>query len=230
MDILIVDDDPLIAEFVRRALADEGHEVRHAEDGAAGLAAAADTPPDAVILDVLMPGMSGLEVAERLRRGHPGLPILMLTSQSGTADVVRGLDAGADDYLVKPFAVEELKARVRAIGRRADAGRPERVAVGALTLDRPNRRAYVRDQRLRLTPREFGLLECLMAKAERAVPRETLLERVWEMPFDPGSNVVDVHVARLRRKLEKADSDAVVVTVRGVGYAVSTNPAALTDA
>ena len=229
MRILIVDDDPLIAEFVRRGLQEDGHVVDVAHDGDRGRMLALTEPYDAVILDVVLPDAMGYDVARAIRAKAKDTPILMLTSKSATEDIVRGLDAGADDYLVKPFALEELKARMRALVRRGSAVRDDALEYAGLTLDRRTRRAFCAKTRMRLTPKEFSLLERFLLEPNRIIARTELLEKVWDMHFDPGSNVVDVHVARLRRKLKTVGAEASIVTVRGVGFALTDDPDAFED-
>lgn len=221
MKLLVVDDDRMLARFIQHGLQEDGHVVDVAHDGAEGRMLALVNEYDAIVLDIVMPGMSGVEVARDLRRKSRETPILMLTARSEKSDVVLGLDAGADDYLVKPFVMAELKARVRALLRRGGARRPDDLAAGSLVLHRATRRATVDGARLALTPKEYSLLEQLMLHVDEVVPRTELLEKVWDLHFDPGSNVVDVHVARLREKLRRAGADAHIAGVRGVGYVFS---------
>ena len=224
MRILIVDDDPLISEFVRRGLQEEGHVVDVAHDGEHGRMLALVEPYDALILDVVLPDAVGYDIAREIRARSKDVPILMLTSKNRTEDIVSGLDAGADDYLVKPFQLEELKARVRALVRRGGAVRDDTLAFAGVTLDRKTRRAFVDTNRLKLTPKEFTLLERFLLAPGKTLTRTELLEKVWDITFDPGSNVVDVHVARLRRKLRSARAAPAIVTVRGVGFALTDDP------
>ncbi|MGH7444652.1 MAG: response regulator transcription factor [Longimicrobiales bacterium] len=229
MRLLIVDDDPLIAEFVRRGLQEEGHVVDVAHDGEHGRMLALVEPYDALILDVVLPDAMGHDIAREIRARNKDVPILMLTSKSRTEDIVSGLDAGADDYLVKPFQLDELKARVRALVRRGGAVRDDTLDFAGVTLDRKTRRAFVDKSRLKLTPKEFTLLERFLLSPEKTLTRTDLLEKVWDIHFDPGSNVVDVHVARLRRKLRSAKATPAIVTVRGVGFALTDDPSAFDD-
>jgi DNA-binding response OmpR family regulator len=230
MRILIVDDDPLIAEFVRRGLQEEGHVVDVAHDGEHGRTLALVEPYDAVILDVVLPDAMGYDIARAIRAQKSDVPILMLTSKNRTEDIVSGLDSGADDYLVKPFVLDELKARVRALVRRGGAVRDDIISYGGVRLEPKTRRAFIGERRLRLTPKEFVLLERFLLAPERTLTRTELLEKVWDIHFDPGSNVVDVHVARLRRKLRTAEeSTPAIVTVRGVGFALTSDPGAFDD-
>jgi DNA-binding response OmpR family regulator len=229
MRILIVDDDPLICEFVRRGLQEEGHVVDVAHDGQHGRMLALVEPYDALILDVVLPDAMGYDIAREIRSKSKDVPILMLTSKNRTEDIVSGLDSGADDYLVKPFVLDELKARVRALVRRGGAVRDDTLAYAGVTLDRKTRRAFVDGTRIRLTPKEFTLLERFLLAPGSTLSRTELLEKVWDITFDPGSNVVDVHVARLRRKLRTAKASASIVTVRGVGFALTDDPDSFVD-
>lgn len=208
----------MFAELIRRALREDRYIVDVAYDASEGRALAFVNDYDAIILDVMLPDGSGLQIVHELRREGRDTPVLLLTGKNATADVVRGLDAGADDYITKPLDLSQFAARVRALVRRGGARRLERVDCGTLSLDRLERRALNGTGELLLTPREFTLLEFLMINSERTVRRSELLAKVWEMDFDPGSNVVDVHIARLRGKLRKAGSSARVVTVRGTGF------------
>jgi DNA-binding response OmpR family regulator len=173
---------------------------------------------DLVVLDVMLPKKNGLQVAAELRREGRKTPILMLTARDATEDVVRGLDAGADDYLTKPFKFDELLARVRALVRRGGAGRTEILSYGPIELDRLKHRVRVGGKKLDLTPKEFQLLEHFLLRPEEVVRRTDLLEKVWDLHFDPESNVVDVHVGNLRRKLRAVASMDLIQTVRGVGF------------
>ena len=218
MKVLVVDDDRMLARFIEHGLQEEGHVVDVAHDGQQGRTLALVNDYDALVLDVVMPGMSGLEIAHDLRRRGRQTPILLLTGRADKSDVVLGLDAGADDYLVKPFVMAELKARVRALLRRGGARRPDDLALGSLVLHRATHRATSESTAIPLTPKEYALLEQLMLRAGEVVPRTELLEKVWDLHFDPGSNVVDVHVARLRDKLRRAGASARIDGIRGVGY------------
>jgi len=216
--ILVVDDDSRLAASIRRALAYEGHRVTLAADGPSALKAARDSVPDLVILDVMMPGMDGIEVCRRLRAGSDGLPILMLTARDSIGDRVTGLDSGADDYLVKPFAYEELVARVRALLRRAAPAHSETLAFADVVLEVGAHEARRGDRTLALSALEFGLLEHFMRHPRLVLSREALLDAVWGMGAETASNVVDVYVGYLRRELESAGEPRLLQTVRGVGY------------
>lgn len=218
MRILLLEDDQETAEALVKGLAQEGHEVSAARDVESARAWTSKTAFDAAVLDVMVPGGSGYDVLAELRSREPRVPVLMLTARGAVEDRVAGLDQGADDYLVKPFSFAELAARVRALGRRPQ---PEatRLSLGALELDLLQRSAHVGETRLELTQTEFALLAALLRGSGDAVSRRELLREVWGLRFDPGTNVVDVHVNRLRRKLEDAGLASAVRTVRGQGYA-----------
>jgi DNA-binding response OmpR family regulator len=218
MRILVVEDDRKVAGFIEMGLREEGYAVDLARDGDEAIVLAHVNDYDAILLDLMLPKKNGLQVAAELRREGRTTPILMLTARDATEDVVRGLDAGADDYLTKPFKFDELLARLRALVRRGGATRVERLTAGPLELDRLKHQAYVGGRSLDLTPREFQLLEHFMMHKDDVVRRTELLEKVWDMHFDPESNVVDVHVGNLRRKLREAGYDGLIKTVRGVGF------------
>jgi two-component system copper resistance phosphate regulon response regulator CusR len=221
MRILVVEDDRKVARFVRQGLEEEGHAVDVAADGEEGTLLAHVNPYDVLVLDVQLPKKNGLQLAAELRREGATVPILMLTARDATEDVVRGLDSGADDYLTKPFAFDELVARVRALGRRgAAAVAGATLHFADVELDRLHHRASRGGRPLDLTPREFRLLEHFLARPDKVVSRTELLEKVWDMSFDPESNVVDVHVSNLRAKLEEGGRLRIIQTVRGVGFAL----------
>ena len=214
--VLVVDDDALVRRMLTRSLVAEGFEVEHVADGGAALAAAEASAPDLVVLDVTMPGLDGLAVCRRLRANGLRGSIIMLTARDAVADRVAGLEAGADDYLVKPFAVEELVARLHALGRRGrDDG--DRLAYGDLVLELSTRTAQRGGQAVSLTARESALLELLLRNARVVVPRERAIEEIWREAAVP--NVVDRYVARLRRKL---GDPPLIHTVRGVGFMLRT--------
>jgi two-component system OmpR family response regulator len=221
MRVLIVEDDSRAARFLRQGLEEEGHRVDVAADGEEGLHLGLLTPYDVIVLDIMLPRRDGLSVAAELRRQGITTPILMLTGRDTTADVVRGLGAGADDYLSKPFDFDELVARVRALGRRQATGGPHGLLrVGDLELDRVRRTVRRGQRRIDLPPREVRLLEHLMLHADQVLTRTNLLEKVWDMNFDPGTNVVEAHISTLRRKLEEGGEPRIIHTARGVGYAL----------
>jgi DNA-binding response OmpR family regulator len=220
MKILIVEDDRKVAGFIEQGLREEGYAVDVARDGEEATTLAHVNDYDAILLDLMLPKKNGLQVATELRREGRRTPILMLTARDATEDVVRGLDAGADDYLPKPFRFDELLARLRALTRRGGAARLDRLVFGPLELDRLKHKAYAGGRLLDLTPREFQLLEHFMLNPENVIRRTELLEKVWDMHFDPESNVVDVHVGNLRRKLRESGCDGLLQTVRGVGFSL----------
>ncbi|MFN2629031.1 MAG: response regulator transcription factor [Gaiellaceae bacterium] len=221
MRILVVDDEPAVRDSLRRALALEGYEVELAVDGAQALERLRDgETTDAVVLDVLMPGVDGLEVARRLRSQGSRVPILMLTARAEVEDRVAGLDAGADDYLVKPFALEELHARVRALLRRSGAGEGEPLRFADLELDPRTHEVRRGGEPVELTRTEFALLELFLVNPRQVLTRSVIFERVWGFDFGPSSNSLDVYIGYLRRKTEAGGRPRLIHTVRGVGYAL----------
>jgi DNA-binding response OmpR family regulator len=222
MHLLVIEDDPRLSRLLKRLLEDDRHVVELATDGESGLEIAEDAPGiECVILDIGLPDMSGLDVARRLRAAGSDVQILMLTARDTVGDRVTGLDAGADDYLVKPFAFEELSARLRALGRRgpdADGHRrtQPRLTVGAITLDETARRVTVGDRTVDLSPREFSLLECLLRHPGQTLTRDQLLDQAWPFGVVVTPNAVDAYVHYLRDKL--GDGGRQIQTVRGVGY------------
>ena len=221
MKILVVDDERAVRDSLRRALELEGYEIELAEDGVEALDALENgEEPDAVILDVLMPKMAGLVVCRRLRRTGSRLPVLMLTARVDVDDRVAGLDAGADDYVTKPFALEELLARVRALLRRAHDDGTEKLAFGDLELDPGTREVRRGDEPIELTRTEFSLLELFMRNPRQVLTRSVIFERVWGYDFGFGSNSLDVYIGYLRRKTEAGGKPRLIQTVRGVGYAL----------
>jgi two-component system response regulator MprA len=221
MRILVVDDEPAVRTALRRALEQAGYEVDLAGDGADALAAVAARPPDAVVLDVLMPALDGLETCRRLRADGNEVPVLMLTARDAVSDRVAGLDAGADDYLVKPFALEELLARLRALLRRTGPGDQEgRIRVEDLTMDVAAHTVHRGDRPIALTRTEFALLELFMRNPRQVLTRDLIHERIWGYDFGPDSNALGVYVGYLRRKLEAGGEPRLIQTVRGVGYAL----------
>jgi two-component system response regulator MprA len=219
--ILVVDDERAVRESLRRALELEGYEIALADDGLAALEALeAGGEPDAMILDVLMPGLDGLEVARRVRRGGSRLPILMLTARVEVNDRVAGLDAGADDYVTKPFALEELLARVRALLRRTHEDGTDKLVFADLELEPGTREVRRHGEPIDLTRTEFSLLELFMRNPRQVLTRSVIFERVWGYDFGFGSNSLDVYIGYLRRKTEAGDRPRLIQTVRGVGYAL----------
>lgn len=219
MKILIVDDDAKLAELIRRALAEEGHVVDVEIDGAAGERAAASGSYDAIVLDVMLPTIDGIAVARALRAARVATPILMLTARDTEADTIAGLDAGADDYLRKPFAFGELFARLRALVRREPVvSKTTSLRVGDVVMDLATRVVTRRERRIALTARETAFLEFFMRRAGHVVTRRMLEDALWERDRDSGSNVIEVYVRRLRAKLALDGEPAMLHTVRGAGY------------
>jgi two-component system OmpR family response regulator len=219
MNILVIEDDSETAALIREALASQGHAVELAADGSAGLSLASSRKYDVAIVDRMLPGLNGLSLVKRLRaRGTP-TALLFLTNVGGIDDRVEGLEAGGDDYLVKPFAMTELLARVNALGRRP-SGSETVLRVNGLELDLIKRSVVREGRAIDLQPREFRLLECLMRHAGRIVTRTMLLEMVWDFHFDPKTNIVETHVSRLRAKVDRGFRHDLIHTVRGSGYSL----------
>jgi two-component system response regulator MprA len=224
--VLIVEDDPAVRESLERSLAFEGYDVVTADDGQAGLAAIGHHRPDVVVLDLQLPRLDGLEVLRRLRASGDAVPVLMLTAREGTRDRVTGLDAGADDYLPKPFALEELLARLTALVRRVRAteGSGETLVVGDLRMVVPSREVTRAGQPVELTRTEYELLELFMLHPRQVLTRTQILRDVWGYGHDPGSNTLEVYIGYLRKKLEGAGASRLLHTVRGVGYVLRAQP------
>ncbi len=222
MKVLVVDDEAAVRESLRRALRLEGYEVELASDGAEALERleGESAQPDAVVLDVLMPGTDGLEVARKLRQDGNSVPILMLTARAAVDDRVAGLDAGADDYLVKPFALEELHARLRALLRRTDGATEDVLRFADLELSSSTREVSRGGDKIELTRTEFSLLELFLLNPRQVLTRSLIFERVWGYDFGYGSNSLDVYIGYLRRKTEVSGKPRLIQTVRGVGYAL----------
>jgi two-component system, OmpR family, response regulator MprA len=219
MEILVVDDEPAVRDSLDRALRLEGYKVELAADGGEALEALAGDSPDAVVLDLMMPRVDGLEVCRRMRAAGDRTPVLVLTARDGVADRVKGLDAGADDYLVKPFALDELLARLRALLRRSGAGAPGQVLRFAdLLLDPVAHQVKRGGREIELTRTEFSLLELFLLHPRQVLTRSVIFERVWGYDFGPDSNSLEVYVSYLRRKLEADGEPRLLHTVRGVGY------------
>jgi two-component system response regulator MprA len=218
--VLVVEDDRSVRDALVRALTFEGYDVQHAADGTEGLDAVRRLQPDVVILDVLMPNLDGLSACRRLRAGGDRTPVLMLTARHEVSDRVAGLDAGADDYLVKPFALDELFARVRALMRRTSVagGDAATLRVADLALDPAGRRAWRGERELELTKTEFDLLELLMYNAGIVLSRDQIYQQIWGYDFETSSKSLDVYISYLRRKTESGEESRVIHTVRGVGY------------
>ena len=220
--VLVVDDDPAVRSAIARALRVD-YDVDEAEDGADALAQHSSTPFDAIVLDLLMPQVGGLEVSRTLRRRGDGVPVLVVTARDAVDDRVEGLDAGADDYLVKPFAIEELRARLRALLRRSGAG-DESLRYADVSLDPSTREVFRGERRLQLTRTEFNLLELLLRNPKQVLTRSQIYERVWGYDFGATSNALWVYIGYLRRKLEEGGEPRLLHTVRGVGYALREEP------
>jgi two-component system response regulator MprA len=221
MRLLVVDDDRGLRDVLRRALTLAGYEVVLSETGAEALGTVASSVPDAVVLDVGLPDIDGLEVCRALRHDGNRVPVLMLTARDAISDRIDGLDAGADDYLVKPFDIDELKARIRALLRRAREGDMDGgLSFADLRLDPARHGVSVGEEFVELTRTEYQLLELLMLNPRRVLPHSTIYERVWGYDFGPSSNALRVYIGYLRRKLEDAGAGALIHTVRGVGYAL----------
>ncbi len=218
MRILLIEDEPRVARFIKRGLGEEGHVVDVALDSAEGLALAHVSQYDVIVLDVMLPRRSGFHVASQLRSEGDATPILMLTARDTAADMVHGLDVGADDYLTKPFEFEVLLARLRALGRRTRLIVDDTLRFSDLELDRLQHVVRRAGSVVALTPTEFKLLEALMRRPGEVVRRSELMDRVWGMSFDPGTGLVDVHIANLRSKLESGGRPRLITTVRGIGF------------
>jgi two-component system, OmpR family, response regulator len=216
--VLVVEDDPKMAALLRRGLAEEGHSADIAGNGDEAVWMAESVAYDAIVLDLMLPGRDGFEVCRQLRSDGVWSPVLMLTARDAVEDRVAGLDAGADDYLRKPFSFAELLARLRALQRRGSAERPTIVEVGELRLDPATRQVWRGDVEIKLSAKEFNLLEAFMNRPEQVLSRDRLLEHAWDFAYEPRSNVVDVYVRYLREKIDRPFGRASLETVRGLGY------------
>src|SRR5512145_2737553 len=215
--ILVIEDDEAILKLLRRGLAYDGYTVDTATEGQTGLLLARDTPPDLVILDLMLPGIDGLEVCRRLRAGGP-VPIIILTAKDSVNDRIIGLDMGADDYLVKPFELDELLARIRALLRRAQPSRPQVLRFADLSLDTGTRQALRGDRNISLTAKEYELLELFLRHPRQVLTRDMIFDRVWGYDFGGESNIIEVYIRYLRKKLETSAEMRLLHTVRGMGY------------
>lgn len=220
MRVLVVEDQSKTAAFIRKALVAEGCAVEVLDNGEAVMSAVSDAPFDAIVLDIMLPGRDGLSVLRQLRESQIRIPVLLLSARGEVDERIDGLNAGADDYLPKPFVVAELVARVRALGRRVSEPPPAVLKVGGLTLDLVKRQASREGKVIELAAREFRLLETLMREPGRIYSRMELLEKAWDYRFDPGTNVVDTYVSRLREKIDSGFSTKLVHTIRAVGFAI----------
>lgn len=221
--ILVIEDDEAIVKILKRGLAYEGYQVDAAYDGESGLVTARTLSPDLIILDWMLPGMDGLEVCQRLRAGG-NIPILILTAKDTVQDRILGLDAGADDYMVKPFDLDELLARVRALLRRTQQDRAPILSFTDLTLDTSSRQATRQGRTISLTAKEYDLLELFLHHPRQVLTRELIFDRIWGYDFGGESNVLDVYIRYLRQKLELNGEPRVLYTVRGVGYVLRETP------
>ncbi|WP_204103940.1 MULTISPECIES: response regulator transcription factor [Spirulina sp. CCY15215] len=218
--ILVVEDEAKLAQFIELELKYEGYEVTVANDGLSGLSTARESQPDLIILDWMLPGIPGIEICQRLRTTGDKVPIILLTAKDEVNDRVKGLDAGADDYIVKPFSIEELLARVRAALRRTKEQETNLLQFSDLKLNRSSREVFRGSRRIELTAKEFDLLEYLLAHPRQVLTRDQILERVWGYDFMGDSNIIEVYVRYLRLKLEAEGESRLIQTVRGVGYVV----------
>jgi DNA-binding response OmpR family regulator len=218
MLILIVEDEPAIARFLERGLNAHGHRVLCAYDGEEGTRLAVEEPVDFVLLDISLPRLDGREVLRRIRLRRPDLPVLMLTARDDTRNKVGALDAGADDYLTKPFVFEELLARIRALTRRSGQPAAAQIQTDDLRIDLLSRHAWRKDKRIDLSSREFALLEYFMRHNGQVLSRQQILSAIWDYDFEPASNVVDVYVRHLRNKVDPPDGPSSIQTIRGAGY------------
>jgi two-component system response regulator MprA len=216
--ILLVDDDPRITDLLRRVLAYEGYSTASAASGTEALNRTLERPPDLIVLDIMLPGLDGLEVAQRLRAAGDQVPILLLTARDLVADRVKGLETGADDYLVKPFAPEELVARVKALLRRSQEERQEVLRSADVELDTGTRVAHRGARAIELSPTEYELLALFLRRPRQVLTREIILDRVWGLDFEGSSNVMEVYIGYLRAKLEAEGKPRLIHTIRGVGY------------
>ena len=220
MRILVVEDETKIAAFIRKGLTEQGMSVDVCDDGNEAYQLAKATPYDLIVLDIMLPGRDGLSILRNLRREGNSVPVILLTARSEPFERVEGLEVGADDYLTKPFYIDELVARIRTVVRRAAGQGTNLYQVEDLTLNLSSREVRRGDTVIELTPREFSLLECLVRAPGRVLSRVQICEHVWNYDFDPGTNLVDVYVQRLRSKIDKGRSRKLIHTVRGVGYKI----------
>lgn len=224
MRLLIIEDEKKTAALLTSALEHEGFDVTHASDGETGLRLALNETFDAVVTDIMLPGMDGLSLVREIRKQGHSTPVVMLSARAEVEQRVEGLDAGADDYLPKPFATSELLARLRSVLRRHQAPRPGSLTVADLTYDLATRETRRAGRRVELSSRESLLLECLLRGEGRVVSRRDIVSAVWEYDFDPGTNIVDVYVRRLREKIDRGHALPLIHTIRGLGYALREQP------
>src|SRR5579883_2128867 len=224
MRVLVVEDEKKTASFIRKALQAEGFAVDVCHDGNEAIAAPSATPYDAIVLDIMLPGRDGLSIVRKWREERNPVPVLLLSARGDVNERVEGLDAGADDYLPKPFALAELAARVRALTRRSSESKATLLRVADLMVDTVTRRVRRGQTEIELTTREYRLLEFLMRSAGRLCGRMMILEKVWDYDFDPGTNLVDVYIKRLREKIDAEFEPKLLQTVRGMGYLLNNKP------
>lgn len=221
MKILLIEDDRVLADYVAKGLRESGHSVDHFDEGRSGLFAVAEDAHDVVLLDRMLPGVDGMTILQTMRASGNSTPVLILTALGEVDDRVEGLRKGGDDYLSKPFSLQELIARVEALGRRpAQTREVDQLSAPGVEMNLLRRQVLVRGREVRLTSREFQILEVLLRSAGRVVTRSMLLEGVWDYRFDPQTNIVDQHVSRLRQKLGEDGGPAIIETVRGIGYRI----------
>ncbi|WP_299707538.1 response regulator transcription factor [uncultured Pontibacter sp.] len=226
MKILLVEDEPKVASFIKKGLEEQAYEVEQAYDGSFGLKLALQNEYDLIILDIILPNMNGLEVCRAIRKKKPLVSILMLTALGATDDKITGLDAGADDYLTKPFEFKELLARIRALTRRVgESGASEKLTIADLEMDLGSKTVTRAGKPVNLTAREFSLLHYLLRNRGRVVSRVDITESVWETSFDTGSNVIDVYINFLRKKIDKGHSGKLIHTLVGMGYVLKEDDA-----
>jgi DNA-binding response OmpR family regulator len=218
MRILVVEDEKKLAEIIRRGLAEEGHNVDIAGDGIQAELLAESIPYDLILLDLILPNKDGIEICRSLRRQKIKTKILMLTARDSTGDKVNGLDSGADDYLVKPFDFEELCARIRALSRREDSFIPSRMQVGDLVMETSSRQVFKGQRLIELTPKEYEILEYLMRHPNIVITRTMFEQHVWNLELDSCSNLIDVYIRKIRRKIDVEGRDSLIQTVKGAGY------------
>lgn len=218
MRLLVVEDERRLAGIIKRGLIEEGYSVDAAYDGEEGEYMAETTPYDAIVLDIMLPKKDGIEVCKELRRKRVNTPILMLTARDTVEDKVKGLDSGADDYMIKPFAFSELLARLRALTRREALSKTSKLQVGELTMDTLTREVFRGERAIELTVKEYAILEYFMTHPNVVITRTMLEENAWDYEYDSMSNVIDVYIRRLRRKIDNDSEDSLIQTVRGAGY------------
>lgn len=224
MRILVIEDERKVANFIKHGLEEERYIVETAADGVSGLELALNNHYDAILLDVMLPGIDGFEVLRRFRAAQNPTPVVMLTARNATEDKVAGLDLGADDYLPKPFSFDELAARLRSILRRSSPEKTTKLQCQDLVLDTVSHMAFRGNQEIELTTKEYALLEYLMRNKNRILSRSSIMQHVWKHSFDPESNIIDVYIKRLRAKIENSDGVSILQSVRGVGYRVKEKP------